>query len=112
MTDVYEAAKIAQKALDDKHGQDIHTIDLRGISSLTDFFIITNGNNEPHVKTLADEVQSALTQAGLTMRSLEGYAESSWILLDFGDIIIHVFDKTTREFYNLERIWSDAPMAL
>ena len=108
MIDIYEVVRRAQEALDDKQGVDIRVMDLREVSSLTDFFIVVHGNNEPHVKTLADTVQDVTVEAGLSMRSLEGYAEATWILMDFGDIIIHVFDKATREFYNLERIWGDA----
>ena len=100
--------KTAYKALDDKFGEDIKIFDLRGVSTLTDYFVITNGNSETQVKALADEAAAKLAEAGLRVRSTEGYSSGKWILLDFGDIIIHVFDKTNREFYNLERIWGDA----
>ncbi|MCL2619074.1 MAG: ribosome silencing factor [Defluviitaleaceae bacterium] len=100
---------VVYKALDDKFGEDIRIIDLRGISALTDYFVITNGSSETQVKAMADEVADKLTEAGLRMRSSEGYAGAKWILLDFNDIIIHIFDKTNREFYNLERVWGDAP---
>ena len=100
--------QIAHKALDDKFGEDIKIIDLRGVSTLADYFIITNGNSDAQVKALADEVAEKLAKAGLVMKSSEGYSSASWILLDFGDIIVHVFDKASREFYNLERIWGDA----
>ena len=102
--------QIVYKALDDKFGEDIKIIDLRGVSALTDYFVITNGNSETQVKAMADEVADKLAEAGLRMKSSEGYSGASWILLDFGDIIVHVFDKTNREFYNLERVWGDAPL--
>jgi len=102
--------KAAHKALDDKFGSDIKIIDLRGLSVLTDFFVVTNGGSEAQVKVLADEVQKALSGEGLKMRSSEGYSQANWILLDFDQVIVHVFDKPTREFYNIERIWGDAPL--
>jgi len=102
--------KIAYKALDDKFGEDIKIIDLRGVSTLTDYFIITNGNTESQVKAIADEVSDKLAAAGLRMKSSEGYSGGAWILLDYSDIIVHIFDKANREFYNLERIWGDAPV--
>ena len=108
--DMTNILRIAYKALDDKFGEDIKVIDLRGISTLADYFIITNGNTDSQVKAIADEVADKLAKAGLRTRSTEGYTGGTWILLDYGDIIIHVFDKVNREFYNLERIWGDAPI--
>jgi len=102
--------QIAYKALDDKFGEDIKIIDLRGVSTLTDYFVITNGSSQTQVKAIADEVSEKLAATGLRMKSSEGHSGGSWILLDFGDIIVHVFDKPSREFYNLERVWGDAPV--
>ncbi|MCL2852928.1 MAG: ribosome silencing factor [Defluviitaleaceae bacterium] len=102
--------RIAYKALDDKFGEDIKIIDLRGVSTLADYFVITHGNSDAQVKALADEAADKLTEAGLRVKSTEGYSGAKWVLLDFGDIIVHIFDKTNREFYNLERIWGDAPV--
>ena len=89
--------KIAYDALDDKLAEDIKIIDIRSISVLADYFIIADGNN----------VQEELFKAGYEMKQMEGYREGNWILLDFGDIIIHIFDKENRLFYDLERIWKD-----
>jgi len=108
--DMNSILQIAYKALDDKFGEDIKVIDLRGVSTLADYFIITNGNADSQVKAIADEVSDKLAEAGLRMRSSEGYTGGNWILLDYGDVIVHVFDKASREFYNLERIWGDAPV--
>ena len=102
--------KLAYKALDDKFGEDIKIIDLRGVSTLTDYFVITNGSSETQIKALADEAADKMAKAGLRVKSTEGYSGGKWILLDFGDIIVHIFDKANREFYNLERIWGDAPL--
>ena len=100
-------ASIAYKALDEKQGEDIRVIDISDISIIADYFIIANGNSENQVRALVDNVEGELEKAGYTVKQREGYGASSWTLLDFGDIIIHVFDKENRLFYNLERIWSD-----
>ncbi|MBM6828290.1 ribosome silencing factor [Anaerotignum lactatifermentans] len=103
-----EAAKIAQAALDDKMGQDIQVLDLRGLSNVAEFFVIASGNNVNHLRAMADEVEQKLFQAGVKMHHSEGYSGGTWILLDFGSILIHLFNKEEREFYGLEHVWSDA----
>ena len=102
-----EMARIAWNALSDKKGEDIKIIDITGISVLTDYFIIANGNSDSQVNALVDNVEEELHKAGYPLRQREGQASGSWVLLDFGDIIVHVFDKENRLFYDLERIWKD-----
>ena len=102
-----EMARIAYHALSDKKGEDIKVIDITGISVLADYFIIANGNSDSHVNALVDNVEEELHKAGYSLRQREGQASGSWVLLDFGDIIVHVFDKENRLFYDLERIWKD-----
>lgn len=102
-----EMARIACEALSDKKGEDIQVIDISGVSVLADYFIIANGTNESQVKALVDNVEEQLAKAGYTVKQREGYGLGSWVLLDFSDIIVHVFDKENRLFYDLERIWSD-----
>ena len=102
-----EMAKIAYNALSDKKGEDIKIIDITGISVLADYFIIANGNSDSQVNALVDNVEEELHIAGYPLRQREGQASGSWVLLDFGDIIVHVFDKENRLFYDLERIWKD-----
>ena len=97
--------KIAYDALDDKLAEDIKIIDIRSISVLADYFIIADGSNRNQVQAMADSAE--LFKAGYEMKQMEGYREGNWILLDFGDIIIHIFDKENRLFYDLERIWKD-----
>ena len=99
--------KIAYDALDDKLAEDIKIIDIRSISVLADYFIIADGNNKNQVQAMVDNVQEELFKVGYEMKQMEGYREGNWILLDFGDIIIHIFDKENRLFYDLERIWKD-----
>lgn len=102
-----EMAKIAYNALSDKKGEDIKIIDITGISVLADYFIIANGNSDSQVNALVDNVEEELHKAGYPLKQREGQASGSWVLLDFGDIIVHVFDKENRLFYDLERIWKD-----
>lgn len=109
--DVMEAAKIAQEALDDKMGQDIQVLNLQGISNVADCFVIASGNNINHLRAMADEVEQKLFQAGYKMHHSEGYSGGTWILLDFGNILIHLFNKEERAFYDLEHIWGDAKSA-
>ena len=100
-------ARIAWNALNDKKGEDIKIIDITGISVLADYFIIANGTSVSQVNALVDNVEEELHKAGYSLKQREGQASGSWVLLDFGDIIVHVFDKENRLFYDLERIWKD-----
>ncbi len=100
-------AKLACKALDDKKGEDIKVIDISQISVLADYFIIANGTNDSQVRALVEAVEEELDKAGFEVKQREGYGLGNWVLLDFGEIIVHVFDKENRLFYDLERIWRD-----
>ena len=95
------------KALDEKKGEDIKVIDISEISVLADYFIIANGSNESQVRALVENVEEKLSKEGFEPKQREGYGLGSWVLLDFGNIIVHVFDKENRLFYDLERIWRD-----
>ena len=100
-------AKVAYEALDDKMGEDIKVLDIHEISVLADYFLIAHGNNPIHVKALIDSVEDKLEELGYSPNHIDGYQEGTWVLLDFGRIIVHVFHKEARLFYDLERIWSD-----
>lgn len=100
-------ARQAIKALEDKKAEDIHVIDISEVSVVADYFIIANGSNRSQIQAMADNVQEVLGRAGYAMRQVEGYNTANWILMDFGDVIVHIFDKENRLFYNLERIWRD-----
>ena len=102
MIEALEMAKIAYTALDDKKGEDIQVIDISKVSVLADYFIIANGNSDSQVQALVEE---ELHKAGCSVKQREG--NTGWVLLDFGDVIIHIFDKENRLFYDLERIWRD-----
>ncbi|SFP48216.1 ribosome-associated protein [Butyrivibrio proteoclasticus] len=103
-------AKMAVEALEDRKGEDVHVIDISEISTLADYFIIASGTNINQVQALADNVQEVLGRAGFDTKNVEGYESGKWILLDFGDIIVHVFDSENRLFYDLERIWRDGKL--
>lgn len=102
-----EMTKIAINALEDKKAEDIRIIDISEISVLADYFIIASGNNRSQIQALTDNVEEALGKAGHGVKQIEGYDTANWILMDFGDIIVHIFDSENRLFYNLERIWRD-----
>ena len=102
-----EIAKAAFMALDEKKAVDIKIIDISKISVIADYFIIAGGSNERQVKALADNVDEKLGKAGIFPKSTEGYQNAKWILMDYGDVIIHVFNQEERLFYDLERIWVD-----
>lgn len=102
-----EAVNLAYSALDDKKGIDIKVINIENISVIADYFIITSGSNVNQVKALADNVQEELGKAGYDYKQIEGYNTANWILMDYGNIIIHIFNQDDRLFYDLERIWRD-----
>lgn len=101
---------IADKAyeiLDDKKARNIELIDISRVSVLADYFIICSGTSTTHNRTLADELDFKMGEAGYNMIHKEGYESARWILLDFGDLVVHIFHEEDRSFYNLERLWRD-----
>lgn len=105
-----EIAKLAITALEDKKAEDIKVIDISEVSVIADYFIIANGTNRSQIQTLSDHVEEILGKEGVPPRQVEGYDNANWVLLDFHDVIIHIFDKENRLFYDLERIWRDGKM--
>ena len=105
--DSKQITKIAFDALEDKKGVNIKVIDISSISILADYFIIAGGTNENQVKALADNVEEELAKADITPKQIEGYNNANWILMDYQDVIIHIFNEQDRLFFDLERIWSD-----
>lgn len=102
-----EMVKLAVAALEDKKGEDIRVIDIQNVSVLADYFIIADGSNSNQVQAMVDNVQDQLLKAGYEYKQVEGYQTANWILMDYGDIIVHVFSREDRLFYDLERIWRD-----
>ena len=103
----FEMAKLAIEALEDKKAEDIRMIDISEVSVIADYFIIAGGSNRSQIQALCDNVEEKLGRAGLPVKQVEGYDTANWVLLDFGDIIVHIFDKENRLLYDLERIWRD-----
>lgn len=102
-----ELAKKAAGILDNKKGLRINVIKIEDISSLADYFVIANGTSSTHVRSLADELEEKLKEAGVVPARIEGYRSNSWILLDYGSVVIHVFTQEARDFYDLDRLWAD-----
>ena len=103
-----EMAKAAVKALEEKKGQEICALETTKLTSLADYFVLCTASSTTHLKTLSDDVEKALKALDEMPHHIEGYRNGSWILLDFGCLVIHLFLEEAREFYGLERLWSDA----
>lgn len=102
-----DIVKTAVAALEDKKAEDITVIDITGVSSIADYFIIANGTNQNQLTAMQDAVDEAMYKTGLHAKQIEGNNQSTWILMDYQDIIVHLFSKEDRLFYDLERIWKD-----
>jgi ribosome-associated protein len=107
MNQSVEMVKTAYDALADKKGEDICIIDIREVSVMADYFLIASGANSNQVQAMVDNVEDALEAKEAVCKQIEGYQTANWVLMDYGDIIVHVFDKENRLFYDLERIWRD-----
>ncbi len=105
--ELIEVVKKAVSALEDKKAEDIMVIDISEVSSIADYFIIANGSNVNQLAAMQDAVDEAFYKAGLHAKQIEGNKNSTWILIDYNDVIVHLFDKEDRLFYDLERIWKD-----
>lgn len=110
MSNALEMVKMAKTALEAKKAQDIKVIDIRDVTVIADYFLIADGSNPNQVQAMVDNVEEVLGKAGYECRQIEGYGTGGWILMDYGDIIIHAFCKEDRLFYDLERIWRDGKM--
>lgn len=107
MDESKKMALTAVEALEDKKGTDITILDISEISVLADYFIIANGSNRNQIQAMSDSVEEALGHAGYEPKQIEGYQAAGWILLDYKDVIVHVFSTDERKFYDLERVWRD-----
>lgn len=102
-----QIARIVIEALEDKKAEEIKVIDISQLSIIADYFIIAGGSNRSQIQALSDNVADRLGRAGHPLKQKEGYDSANWVLLDFGDVIVHIFDKENRLLYDLERIWGD-----
>lgn len=107
MDQAKKMVKLVYEALDEKKGEDIQIIEIKDISIIADYFIIANGTNASQVDALVSNVSDKLAKNGYETKRIEGVRSASWILMDYGDVVVHVFSKEDRLFYNLERIWRD-----
>jgi len=102
--------RLAAHAALDKRAVDLVVLDLQGMSSLADFFLVCTGRSTAQMDTIAEAIAIALRAEGIRVRHREGTAESGWLLLDYGDVVAHIFGEEARAFYGLERLWGDAPV--
>ena len=105
--ELFEIVKKAVGALEDKKAEDITVLDISEVSSIADYFIIANGSNANQLAAMKDAVDEAFYKSGMNAKQVEGNNNSTWILIDYNDVIVHLFDKEDRLFYDLERIWKD-----
>lgn len=104
-----ELLNIVYKAADDKIAEDIVVLNMKGMSIITDYFMICHGNSDKQVQAIAREIKEKVEEKGYTIKRMEGFDEARWILVDLGDVVAHIFHKDERSYYNLERLWGDAP---
>lgn len=109
LTAAHKAQRAARAAID-KKAIDLVVLDVQGLSSVADYFLVCSGRSTPHVKSISDAIREELKEEGSRPLHAEGQAESGWLLLDYGDVLMHVFLEDTRAYYALERLWGDAPL--
>lgn len=109
MDQVLDLTQRISEILDSKKAQDLTILSVKGLSPIADYFIIATGTSSTHINALADYVEKGMRDEGVLMRHKEGKLQGGWLLLDFRDIVVHIFSSDLREYYSLERIWSDAP---
>ncbi len=106
---VNEIAQLAAITANNKKANKTLIIDIRGLSVIADYFIICNGNSETQVQAITKEIKDKMSENGIDIKGVEGLDQARWVLIDLGDVVVHVFHREDREFYNLERLWGDAP---
>jgi ribosome-associated protein len=107
-TETREHVRLAVAAAESRKAEDLKVLDLSGVSDFTDYFLVLSGTNERQVQAIADGVERALREHKVRALHVEGYRQAHWVLLDYGYMVVHVFDQETRAFYALERLWGDA----
>jgi ribosome-associated protein len=107
--DPHEKALLAREYLDAKKAFEPVILDLRGITPISDYFVICSGSSNTHIRGLADFVNTEFEKKGVRCNRVEGYQGADWVLMDYGDVVVHIFTEELREFYSLERLWGDAP---
>ncbi|HDB8755223.1 TPA: ribosome silencing factor [Staphylococcus aureus] len=105
-----ELLAIAVDAIDNKKGEDTISLEMKGISDMTDYFVVTHGNNERQVQAIARAVKEVANEQNIEVKRMEGYNEARWILIDLADVVVHVFHKDERNYHNIEKLYQDAPL--
>ena len=105
-----ELLNIAVEAAENKKGEDTISLEMKGISDMTDYFVVTHGNNERQVQAIARAVKEVANEQNIEVKRMEGYNEARWILIDLADVVVHVFHKDERNYYNIEKLYQDAPL--
>ncbi|HDB3872576.1 TPA: ribosome silencing factor [Staphylococcus aureus] len=105
-----ELLAIAVDAIDNKKGEDTISLEMKGISDMTDYFVVTHGNNERQVQAIARAVKEVANEQNIEVKRMGGYNEARWILIDLADVVVHVFHKDERNYYNIEKLYQDAPL--
>mgnify|MGYP006351100389 FL=1 len=109
MLNALETALLAAEAADDKKAYDLLVLDLRGLTSIADYFVICSASNTTQVGAIADGIGHALAGKGIRPSHVEGGTEATWVLMDYGDVVAHIFDEQARSYYSLDRLWGDSP---
>lgn len=104
-----ELARLCARHADHRKGEDIQILDISAISSVADYFVIISGQSEPHLKAIRNEIEEQLKKERISPRSIDGFPQSQWVVMDYNDVLVHIFAAAQREFYALERLWGDAP---
>jgi ribosome-associated protein len=105
-----DTLKVALKAIDDKKGHDVIILDISEIASFADYFLICTGDSSRQIQAIADEVEVRMKESGFKPDHIEGYRNAEWVLMDYFDLVIHIFSKNSRAFYDLERLWRDGKL--
>ncbi len=103
-----EIAQLIVQAAEDKKADRVVTLDIQGLSVIADYFVICNGNSETQVQAIAKEVRDKLQEVNIAIKGFEGFDAARWVLIDAGDVVVHIFHREERDFYNIERVWGDA----
>lgn len=103
-----EKVELIVRTADDRQARDMTVLDLRGLTLMTDYFFICSGNSSTHIRTIVDKVNEAMKHAGMAGIRVEGYDAAQWVLMDFGDVVVHVMTPEQREYYHLEEFWNEA----
>jgi ribosome-associated protein len=109
MVNALETAQLCAAGADNKKAFDVLILDIRALTSIADYFVICSGSNTTQVNAIADSIGQALAKAGVHYSHVEGAGEAHWVLMDYGDVVVHVFEEQTRTFYSLEKLWGEAP---